>query len=238
VAGVEDVEAPAESTPQGRRLQLAEVEVEARSEQDQRPKRRRHDCRDDLGDGGQVGVVIVLGGDDHAEHNVYERGQTAHAIILCAHGALLPGPGVQRLRFPVGEPASARLGSRRKGASRTGLLRLELPGPHGPAVVGRRRREWVRAMEFPCSSASARGRALRVRVSSRHRRDSPAGADGLLRLDGGLPRRAAGKRSFTCCRRLSPGPTRRCAPRQPSLRSAPRRAPTWPAPPAAGCTGA
>lgn len=36
----------------------------------------------------------------------------------------------------------------------------------------------------------------------------------------------------------SPGPTRRCAPRPPSLRTAARRAPTWPAPSAAGCIGA
>ncbi len=48
--------------PRGRvgRLEPAEVEMEARSEHDQRPKGRRHDCRDDLGDRSQIGVVVVL----------------------------------------------------------------------------------------------------------------------------------------------------------------------------------
>jgi hypothetical protein len=63
-------------------LQLAEVE--ACSEQDQRPKRRRHDCRDDLGDDGQLGVVVVLGGDEHANHHVCDQSQTAHSIIFAA----------------------------------------------------------------------------------------------------------------------------------------------------------
>jgi hypothetical protein len=39
--------------------------MKARSEQEQRPQRRRDDCRDDLGDRGQVGVVVVLGGDEY-----------------------------------------------------------------------------------------------------------------------------------------------------------------------------
>jgi hypothetical protein len=46
-------------------LQLAEVEVKARAEQDQRPKRRGDKCRGDLGDSCQVSVVIVLGSDEH-----------------------------------------------------------------------------------------------------------------------------------------------------------------------------
>ena len=42
--------------------------MEACSAQDQRPQRRRHDCRDDLEDYAQLGVVVVLGGDEHANH--------------------------------------------------------------------------------------------------------------------------------------------------------------------------
>ncbi len=69
--------------------------METRSEHDQRPKGRRHDCRDDLGDGGEVGVVVVLGGDEHAEDNVRDRGQTTHVIISPPKAALLRiGPPV------------------------------------------------------------------------------------------------------------------------------------------------
>jgi hypothetical protein len=52
------------------RLQLAEVEMKARSEQDERPKHSGDDCRDDLRDSGQVGVVVVLGGDKYPEPDV------------------------------------------------------------------------------------------------------------------------------------------------------------------------
>jgi len=58
--------------------------MKGRSEQDQRPKRRRHDRRGDLGDSRQVGVVAVLGGDDYADHCVCERDQTAHSIIFAS----------------------------------------------------------------------------------------------------------------------------------------------------------
>jgi hypothetical protein len=75
------------------RLQLAEVEVKARSEQDQRPKRRRDQRRDDLGDSGQVRVVVVLGGDEYPEHDLRDRGQTAHSLIF---GADAGGPSPQR----------------------------------------------------------------------------------------------------------------------------------------------
>ena len=64
--------------------------MKARSEQDQRPQRRRDDCRDDQGDRGQVGVVVVLGGDEYPEHDVRDRGQTAHSLIFVAHGAAPP----------------------------------------------------------------------------------------------------------------------------------------------------
>jgi hypothetical protein len=63
-------------------LQMGETEVEVRSKQDERPKRRRHNRRDDLGHRGQVGVVRVLRGDDNAEHHIHERGKIAHQIIL------------------------------------------------------------------------------------------------------------------------------------------------------------
>jgi hypothetical protein len=53
---------------------LAEVEVNACSEQDQRQKRGRHDCRNDLGDGGQMRVVVALGGDKYSEHDICDRG--------------------------------------------------------------------------------------------------------------------------------------------------------------------
>ncbi len=64
------------------RLQMGKAEVEVRSEQDQRPERRRHNRRDDLGHGRQVGVVRVLRGDDDAEHHICEEGQIAHLVIL------------------------------------------------------------------------------------------------------------------------------------------------------------
>jgi len=72
------------------RLQPAEGEVKARSEHDQRPKRGRDDCRDDLGDGGEVGVVVVPGGDQYAEHDVCDRDQAAHWLIFAYGGAPLP----------------------------------------------------------------------------------------------------------------------------------------------------
>ena len=53
--------------------------MKARSEQDQRPKRRRDQRRDDLGDRGQVRVVVVLGGDEYPDHNVRDRGQLVRA---------------------------------------------------------------------------------------------------------------------------------------------------------------
>lgn len=56
--------------------------MEARSEQDQRPQRRRDKRRDDVGHGGQVGVVRILMGDDDAEQQIREQGQMAHSIVL------------------------------------------------------------------------------------------------------------------------------------------------------------
>ena len=67
--------------------------MKARSEQDQRPKRRRDQRRDDLGDSGQVRVVVVLGGDEYPEHDLRDRGQTAHSLIFVAHAG---GPSPQR----------------------------------------------------------------------------------------------------------------------------------------------
>ena len=67
-----------------------EVEVKARAEQDQRPKRRRDQRRDDLRDSSQVGVVVVLGGDEYPEHDVRNRGQTAHSLIFVAHRGTPP----------------------------------------------------------------------------------------------------------------------------------------------------
>jgi hypothetical protein len=85
-------------------LELAEVEVKAGSEQDERPQRRGHDCRDDPGDEREVGVVVVARGDDHPDHHVCNQGQTAHSIVFAARrgspprlAAILPchgaGPG-------------------------------------------------------------------------------------------------------------------------------------------------
>jgi hypothetical protein len=71
--------------------------VEARSEQDQRPKYRRHDGRDDLGDRGEVGVVIVLGSNQHADDDVCKGGQAAHSIIFAARG----GAPAQSARSPA-----------------------------------------------------------------------------------------------------------------------------------------
>ena len=71
--------------------------MKARSEQDKRPKRSSDDCRDDLGDSGQVGVVGVLGGDKYPEHDVCDRGQTAHSLIFVADGGAPPVSAVRSL---------------------------------------------------------------------------------------------------------------------------------------------
>jgi len=71
--------------------------MKARSEQEQRPQRRRDNCRDDLGDRGQVRVVVVLGGDEYPEHDVRDRGQTANSLILSHTAPLLPGSAVRSL---------------------------------------------------------------------------------------------------------------------------------------------
>ena len=61
---------------------MGEAEVEVRAEQDQRPKRRRYNRRDDVGHVGQVAVVAVLGADDGAKYQICESGQIAHSFIL------------------------------------------------------------------------------------------------------------------------------------------------------------
>jgi hypothetical protein len=80
--------------------------MQARSEEDQRPQRRRDDCRDDLGDSGQVRVVVVLGSDEHPEHYICDRGQAAHSLMFVAGGGAPPVRNLRRGRARFGQPAT------------------------------------------------------------------------------------------------------------------------------------
>ena len=73
-----------------KRLQVGEAKVKVRPEQDQRPEGRGHYGREHLGKAAEMGVVAVLGGDDHADHHIDDEGQTGHPIRFAGHGRAPP----------------------------------------------------------------------------------------------------------------------------------------------------
>ena len=66
----------------GEDLQVGEAEVEVRAEKNQRPQRRCHHRREHLGKAPQMGVVAVVGGHDHADHEVRDWGQAGHRMSV------------------------------------------------------------------------------------------------------------------------------------------------------------
>lgn len=83
--------------------------MKARPEQDQRPQRRRDDCRDDLRDRGQVGIVVVLGGDEYPKYDVRDRGPRPRTRSSSSHTApLLPGQRREVCRAVVPDPSDQR----------------------------------------------------------------------------------------------------------------------------------
>jgi len=122
--------------------------VEVRSQQDQRPERRGENRGEDLRDGRQVGVVVVLGADEHAENHACEQREIAHPITFAARDRAPADPGV---RWRAGIRGSA------------GAISAPMPvaGTARTPSPGRFRRERIQQYELsPRSHGAAQLRSV------------------------------------------------------------------------------
>lgn len=92
-----------------KRLQVGQAEVEVRPEQDQRPQGGCDNRREHLGEAAQLGVVGVLGGHDHADHDVDDGGQAGHPMRFA--GRRRPPPVCA-----LSEPGYGHLGASARAA--------------------------------------------------------------------------------------------------------------------------
>jgi hypothetical protein len=163
------------------RLYVGKAQVEAGSEQDQRPKNRRHNGRDDVGHGGQVSVVGVLRGDDDAEHQVPEQGQTTHpSFVRRTSRRSSPLDGQRQSATAESPPQMTRHAGRTVPPAASPVpYGVAIPNAmrtrrHGPCSGAIREKIWG-AFGFPASPEGLLGATVLV-PAGRHRVRDPRSA--------------------------------------------------------------